>query len=160
MTVPYPTDLPCRPGVTSERRVICAAFDMWDRLRGDSDLPDIAELDLSQYPRIAPHVYVVRLARELAHSVIVHSGPVLNQAFGISCEGLTLAEVMPISYREQLMGYVASVMIYRKPLAETDVIIEREGKELIHRNVLMPASDHGGHKVTHLLCAFSCRPVS
>ncbi|MBF0563344.1 MAG: hypothetical protein HQL37_15340, partial [Alphaproteobacteria bacterium] len=130
--------MPCRPGIDNERRVICAAYDLWDQLRGVSEMPNVADIDLSRFPTIAPHVYIVRLAQDLGHSRIIHSGPMFDRAFDMASTGLTLAEVWPRTYRDHLISYITSVKIYRKPLAESGTLIVREGVELMHRNILMP----------------------
>lgn len=149
---------PCRRGGMADRRVICTAFAMWDDLRGKTSLPDITRFDPTVYPTLEHHLYVLRLHPTIEHSMFVSSGAMLDDAIDAKAAGLTVAEALPHEYREQFESYAAGVIMYRKPLTESGGFSGQRGVEIVHRNIMMPATDCG-ERVTHILGAFSYKTL-
>lgn len=147
-------NFPCRRGIPDERRIVCAAFGMWDRIRGQGNLPLLSGFRADRFPNVAPFTYLVHLEPELEQSRFVASSPVLEHAFGAPIMDRTLKEALPHDYREQFLSYSAGVVMYRKPLTESGGFFGHGGVEVLYRNIIMPVADSEDN-LTHLLGAFN-----
>ncbi|MBF0094553.1 MAG: PAS domain-containing protein [Alphaproteobacteria bacterium] len=145
---------PCRRGGPSERRIICSAFAMWEEMRRGAAIPDITEFDPDHFSHLLPYIYILHLSPDVEMSRFLRASPNLNVAIGKEAFGHTVGEAIPVDYRDQFTSYIAGVIMYRKPLTEAGCFFLDGGVEVLHRNIMMPASDRGG-LVTHLIGAFS-----
>jgi hypothetical protein len=132
------------------------ALEHWEEQRQASGLeaPSLESIFLD-HPVLRPYFYVVRLARQVSDSIVIHCGGALSALCEQDVLGMELRHCLPREIAAERLGYLAAVAKMGRPMAESGQVDLPKGRVAYFREALMPLHSDGENAL--ILGALSCR---
>ncbi len=142
----------------SERRMVGKAIAFWEALRGTEAVPARTAFDLAEPPVFVANIFLVTVGASEADCTLVSAGSGAIEALGIDPVGMSASEVLP-SATELRLSLCQTVARFAKPVADSGRFVNRSGKDILYRAVIMPLAGRDG-TVSHLLGAINHKTMN
>lgn len=136
-------EAPPSPVGQDERRMQVRAYNHWLAALHDGELPAIEELHPEKLDDLGPSGVLVDFTLGLSRPAIIFLGDKLSAECGEDREIFGLGDVPERSLLSRLTEHCLDVVANRAPIGFDAEFVNREGRQILYRSMLMPYSSDG-----------------
>lgn len=140
--------------IGAERRMVLRLLHHWRAARRDKQLPSLDAVYRHNLGDIARHLIVLELTE--SEPVFRLIGPYFAEKEGVSPMDLPVSSAGPGTLLERAVHYYPRVLEHRVPITLGDRFVDRQGRSVLYRSIILPISGDGV-LISQLLCAANGR---
>lgn len=144
MTEPHPR----------ERRLVLRLLDYWRQMAGDGDWPQPESVDPTAIPDMWTFCFMIDQPNGAAR--LSYVGDYHKEMYGADPTGLTVAQVDKDTLIGRSASFVQDVLAKGVPVTYGSQFVDKQGRGLLYRSILLPLSADG-KTISVVLGGANCR---
>jgi hypothetical protein len=140
-----------------ERRLVLRLLGHWRDLAADRDMPRPADVDGARIPELWPFCFILDVTG--AEPVFTYVGPFHVEALGRDPTGQPFSSLEGDTLLGQALSYYPRVLARAIPITLGGEFVNREGRTVLYRSIIMPLGEGDG-RIPSLLGGANCREVA
>jgi hypothetical protein len=140
-----------------ERRLVLRLLGHWRDLADDRAMPRVSDVDGAAIPELWPYCFMLDVRG--AEPVFTYVGEFHVASVGRDPTGQPLSSVPPETLLSQGLSYYPRVLARAIPITLGGQFVNREGRTVLYRSIIMPLGEGEG-PVPSLLGGANCREVA
>lgn len=145
------------PSVAEERRFVLRLYEYWQALRGDRDMPSLAQVDFSNLGEDGGHCLVLAVEAGVGKALLTRLGDELAGEGWVAAPGTPAAAFPADEAVAQIRAHLAEAVARKIPVSRGGYF-QVAGRRVQGRVVLLPLSEDGA-TVSHVLGGVNFKPA-